>query len=312
MPVTYDFDSPVISGSPYDAAAEINAILRDHDNVRLAVKWPVFRSTAIIPAYKMVYAESPCMPYKNFNGPMFVLGTGGFQTLRGLRLEGNADGGFSGDNVFVEAGGGWQNFDHVESYRSAGHGVHMEQPHAGHMCRVEFCNLQGSPKFGTSGLKLPNSEATTGGLRKIIFCTGGGEELTNIAGANTTIMIGCDTRGFRMNDNSNYGMFGFNRLSTTADRLEIRGHNHGFICNTIPVPVHIFQPTVRYKGGMNTDAGVVELFTKVSKLMSKITKQPVPPLLMNEGFSWAVGAEKQRWLAMRDEAMRAARESERQ
>jgi hypothetical protein len=276
MPV-YDFDSPVVDSSHWDAGAEINAILRDHDNVRVAGDWLWVRSTIILPPYKKLYCTNPSTLLKAFNGPILVLkavnGAGGFQSITELIFEGQASEGRTGPNILVEPGGGWQKFDRIRTSRSADCGVDMKLPHAGHAC--SFINCELSASNGKPGVQLPTSEPTTGGLRRFEFCKGGGNLLVDWGGSNTGIMIGCDTYDFRIGEGSNYGVFVGNRFAIPIPELNVPGQNHRFSCNVTSSRVRLANSGIWYDGS-NYDGGTVRPWLR---MLTKTTKANLDPAL---------------------------------
>jgi hypothetical protein len=276
----YDFDSPVVDGSHYDAGKEINSILRDHDNVRCAADFLSVRTTIRLPPYKVLYTNNPTALIKLTNDPILVLEPGGFQQITNLRFEGNADQGYLGPNVLIEPGGGWQRFINISTWRSDGPGILMHEPHSGHMARFQFCDGSGY-RPNVPGIKLPATEGTNGGLRRIIGGSGGGALGVDIAGSNTTMMVFQDTYDFSMNDSSNYGMFIANRFAIPPHKLlEIRGHNHRFGFNTTSQKALIYQPTTYYDAS-NSDNGVVKMYSTLRSLMSR---PDTPTLNLAEAF----------------------------
>lgn len=259
MTIKYDFDSPVVDSSHWDAGAEINAIFRDHDNVRVAGDWLWVRSQIRQAPYKEIYASNPTNLLKDFNGDMIIMEKGGFQSLRGINLEGQVDAGRTGGLVYVEAGGGWQKFERVRVVRSADPCVKMHQPHAGHAASFTNCELIGTPTM--PAVDLPLDEPTTGGLRRFISCKGGGGMSIRWNGAKTSMMAFCDTFGFSMNEASMYGVFISNRFAIVAATLPLKGLEHSFQSNITSSRVLISTPGTWYDGS-NTDAGVDYAFPR--------------------------------------------------
>jgi hypothetical protein len=265
----YDFDSPVIDASHFDAGAEINAVLRDHDNARIAGDWLNVRTTIWLNAYKELYCETPSTLLKQFNGPILVMRSGGFQKLDGtLGFNGQANVGFTGDNIYVEPGGGWQKFNSIRSTNCNGYAVHMEQAHAGHMASFYDCLLQCADR-ARGGLKLPESEPTTGGVRRLVVCSGGGAMLCDIAGSNVTMMIACDTYDFRFGEASNYGVFVANRFAMPYP-LHVRGWNHRFLGNVTSHQVHVYNPSIDYQALGNYDAGFVKHYSTMAAAQNQL------------------------------------------
>jgi hypothetical protein len=273
MPV-YDFDSPVVDSSHYDAGAEINAILRDHDNVRVAGDWLWVRSTIQLAPYKKIYCTNPSTLLKAFNGPMVVVKAGGFQIIADLAFEGQAAEGRTGPNIVVEAGGGWQKFDGIRTARSADAGVEMKQPHAGHAS--SFINCELSALNGKPGVQLPVTEPKNGGLRRFEFCKGGGNLLVDWAGSNAGMMIGCDTYSFLISEESNYGIFVSNRFAIANPELSILGMNHRFSCNLTSSQVRLANSSIWYDGS-NYDGGTTRPWLR---MLTKSTKANLDPLFM--------------------------------
>jgi hypothetical protein len=279
--IKYDFDSPVIDSSHWDAGAEANAIFKDHDNVRMAGTWLWVRSQIRQPPYTTIYASNPTNLLKAFHGDMILQLSGGFQTLRELNLEGQVHEGWHGSNVFVETIGGWNKYDRIRTVRSMGPGINMTQPHAGHAATFTGCELMGDHPTGVVAVKLPDDEPTTGGLRRFIDCKGGGGPAVYWGGAKTSMMIACDSYGFQMNENSMYGVFIGNRFAIPAGlKLEARGNEHAFSCNIISQPVVIHSAGTFYDSS-NTDNGLQRPLTQrlMGRQLDTETKQRVGNLM---------------------------------
>jgi hypothetical protein len=294
---TYDFDSPVIDGSHADAGAEANAILKDHDNVRFAANWLWVKTPIVLPPYKELYASNPTNLIKGSNGPMVVMASGGFQNIRRLVFEGNSEGWFTGPNILVEAGGGWQLFDNVRTSRSADCGIDMRAPHAGHSCTFDNCELSASG--GKPGVQLPTMEPTTGGLRRFFGCKAGGGLLVDWAGSNTGMMIGCDTYNFKINENGFVGIFIGNRFAIPAAEILMAGNSHRFLANITSSKVRLANNSLWYDGS-NYDNGVIKTWMRMLTTTSKPTLDPV----LAEGLIKRAAAERKasyaRWERLKD------------
>jgi hypothetical protein len=293
MPIKYDFDTPVVDGSHWDAGAEINAIFKDHDVVRVAGNWMYVRTQIRQPPYSIIYSTNFTNMLKAFNGDMIVQLSGGFQTMEKINMEGQKDEGMLGSNVYVEAGGGWQKYNQIRTVRSAGPGINMVQPHAGHAASFTSCELMGSP--GVPGVSFPVDEPTTGGLRRVIDCKGGGGPSVWWNGAKTSMMIASDTYTFEINENSMYGVFIGNRFAIPSPLiLTAKGLEHAFSCNIISSQVVIPSAGTFYDSS-NTDAGVSRpLMSRVPIDMLKIdseTKKRISDIMLMHSASEREGEQ---------------------
>jgi len=209
-----------------DTARLEAAISGGADGVRVTRDFTLANSVAL-PAYFILDLGGHSIT-KGFNGDMFTMGA--YVTVLDGNIEGNG-GNYSGNGFTVTGGVGnrLQRFYNVNIINTLGYNIEFDGDGSG----TSFAWIGGTfyrydPTL--DAIKLPDTEASTNGLRRFSSLSGNGSAMMDVAGGNVTYISQCDASSVTLRDDSKYFITDKSRLVRFIDRITVTGATQANPC----------------------------------------------------------------------------------